>query len=118
MRTSTRLPSHEAGPIRCTSLFWRVRPVSRTCARAAGSTGSVPSTARRDRDGLVGVLVFVRARRNDRVDQDLDRAAEPGAVALEPDGLLERQQLVEAPALHVRGDVVREPRRGRAGPLE
>ena len=64
-----------AGPAREPNL----RPGGRVHRLRAG-------TARRDRDGLVGVLVFVRARRNDRVDQDLDRAAEPARLRSSPMG--------------------------------
>src|ERR687889_1765945 len=43
-RTSTKDPSHDAGPWRCTSLLWRVRPESRT--NPSGHALSVPAPER------------------------------------------------------------------------
>ena len=73
--------------------------------------GLVAADVRRDRDGLVGVLMVVRARGNDRVHQDLHLAPEPGLIALETDRLLERQQLVEPAPLVDGGHVVGKVRR-------
>src|SRR5690349_4830699 len=50
-----------------------------------------------------------------RVDQDVDLAAEPALVACPADRLLERQELVQPAAFHVRRDVVRELGGRRAG---
>src|SRR5439155_3499913 len=62
---------------------------------------------------LVGslVVVVVAARRNDRIDKHLGLPLEPGAVALEPDRLLDGEELVEPAPLLGRRAVVREPRR-------
>ena len=89
----------------------RRRRGGRACSGGFGRTPSGPSarapasSCSCERGGVIAV------------DEDLDLAAEPGLVALEPDRLLERQQLVQPAPLVVRRDVVGEARRGRAGPL-
>src|SRR4029079_5962988 len=42
------------------------------------------------------VVVVVASRRRHRVDEDLDVAPDPRPIALEPDRLLAREQLVQA----------------------
>ncbi len=100
MRTRTSRPTSASSPARWTSLLPRVRPDSR-----------LPSPAHR---GIVGIVV-VTAGRVDRVDEDLDLAPQPRLIALEPDPLLEREEVVEAAALDVGRDVVGELRRRRPG---
>src|SRR6185369_15930252 len=51
-----------------------------------------------------------------RVDEDLDLATDPRPVPLQPDPLLQREQLVEPAPLHVGPDVVGEAGRGRPRP--
>ena len=54
--------------------------------------------------------------RSDLVDQDLGRPPDPRPVALVADAFLELEQRVEPAPLLRRGDVVGEPRGGRARP--
>ena len=100
-RTARRGRSRRAGGRACCRASGRRAP----CLRRRASRAS-PSSA---------VFVLVAAGRNDRVDEHLDLAPEPCAVALEPDRLLEREQLVEACPLLGRRHVVGELRRRRPG---
>ena len=59
--------------------------------------------------------MLVAAGRNDRVDEHFDLAVEPCTIALEPDRLLEREQLVETFPLLGRRHVVGELRRRGPG---
>ena len=97
-------------------MFWRVRPERWTSADP--SPAPFVARGRVDGDRLVGLLVLVGARRHDRVDEHLDVAPEPGLVPLEPDRLLQGQQLVEPAALVVGGHVVGEAGRGVPGRSE
>ncbi len=68
-------------------------------------------------------IVVVRAARTGSLDEDLDGPPEPGAVALEPDRLLDGEQLVEPAPLLGRRHVVgqagrRRPRTDRVGRRE
>ena len=88
-RTSTSVPSQDAGPGQVDELVL-ARP-----AREVDALAPLPVAAsgarRRASSARPVVVVLVRARRHDRVDEDLDRPPEPGPVALEPDRLLERR---------------------------
>ena len=71
-------------------------------ARAAGQSGRVCAAVARFGPiarALVVVIVVVRPGWRHAVHQDLDLAAQPGPVALEPDPLLERQQRVQSAPL-------------------
>ena len=90
----------------------------RACSRGCGRRARPRRAARRDAPRRVGLSSWSWLRGGvDRVDEDLDLAAEPRPVALEPDRLLEREQLVQPAPLDVGRDVVGEVRRGRPGPL-
>ena len=103
---STSRPRSVAGPAQVDELVLaasgRERPARR--GRAAGRR-PVPSSWSWLRGGVDGV------------DEDLDLAAEPGPVALEPDPLLEREELVQAAALRRPATSSARCVGGRAGPL-
>src|SRR5439155_26062973 len=77
----------------------------------AAPTGDLWPRRRRSR------LVIVAAWGREGVDEDLDLTPEPGAVPLEPDRLLDGQQLVQALPLERCRDIVGEARRRRPRPL-
>ena len=83
--------AHDGEPPDEVGLAAQVDELVATCAAGQGRAVSIALGHR-----VGAVFVVVAARRNHRVDEHLDLAPEPGAIALEPDRLLEREQLVEA----------------------
>ena len=63
-----------------------------------------------------GPFVLVRPGRSGLLEQDLGRPPDPRSVRLVADAFLELEERVEPAPLLRRGDVVWEPRRGRARP--
>ena len=97
-------------PSRWTSLFSRVRPAR--CDTVGDGAVWRPPRSR------PLVVVVVAPRRHDASTRTSTVAPEPGLVALEPDPLLELEQLVQAAPLLGRRHVVGELRRRRPGPGE